>query len=449
MLLQATTDSGIANARIGQAIRVARNTVATPAADRRTMPAPQAPQMNGGRFLVGFLQDKNEPGLTDSQVAPSDQVDAQPLAAEQIQNAPEVAVPIMGQPALASSENIAWEPDYCNRDCRRLNCDLGCERKLFGTRDNGLNIGGWASLGYHNRDNIMLNNRKAEANLHQAWLYFDKPADGGLGYHMDMVYGIDGQDLQAFGNSPAGDPSGWDNSWDFAPDGWALPQAYVQFNRNCWDVKIGKFFSPFGYEVIPATDNFFYSHTYTMYYMEPFTMSGAIGERKIRENWSFILGATTGWDTAFQSSRGGFNLITGNRFRPNECVDIALTSSIGDTGLRDSGTLTSFVAKLRLTEDVRYVYQTDISDLGDSQEFSSIHYLFRDVSPCLGLGMRLEWWKSDQLFDNTKSTWDFTMGANYRPNANIVFRPELRFDWGAAAIDPGTPIVGIDAVMTF
>ena len=111
--------------------------------------------------------------------------------------------------------------------------------------------------------------------------------------------------------------------------------------------------------------------------------------------------------------------------------------------------MSSTVAELQLTENVEYVLQADILNLGTNQEFGIVQYLFRDLNPCLALGARLEWWKSDAFFTSSRSTYNFTMGANYRKSANLTLRPEVRFDWGAAAIDPGQAIIGIDAVMTF
>lgn len=374
-------------------------------------------------------------------------------AGQPIPQAPQATAPIISaQPPLGVIDaGDPVTPNYCDRNCRKSFCNLGCEKKLFGRNCNGLEIGGWTQLGYHNRDNIIFNDRRGEANLHQQWLYFDKQAGvtSNWGYRADALYGIDAQNTQAFGNSPTGAPSGWDNGWDNGAYGFALPQLYLQYDNSLWDVKIGKFFSPFGYEVVAAPQNFFYSHSYTMNFMEPFTMTGVIGERQMTDNWSSIFGATVGWDTGFERNAGGFNVITGSRYRPNEFVNLALTSSLGDTGSRDSGTLSSAVAQLKLTETVDYVFQADVLNLRRNNEFGIVQYLFKEVTPCLQLGSRLEWWKSDQLFTDTKSTYQFTMGANYRANANLIVRPELRFDWGAAAVDPGTPIFGIDAVMTY
>ena len=438
--------------------------------------APAAPQMKRTPFLVSFRKPQ-EPAAKAQSVLDAARETAAPLVDQQPSlsdvgdytldppSAPKV--PSEGSPAptaaanpeptLSVQSNATKEKEeefspYCNPPKRKW-CNIGCEKKLFKPHHSGLQIGGWFNVGYHNRPNILVNDRPGEVALHQGWLYFDNAASantGGwdVGYRADFLYGLDAQNLQAFGNSPSGAPSGWDNSWDNGQFGWALPQLYLHFANYDWDVRVGKFFSPFGYEVIGATGNFFYSHSFTKINSEPFTMTGILGERQITSNRSIILGATVGWDTGFENNDGG-NIIVGTRFRPNQYVNLAVTSSLGDSGLRGTGRLTSAVAQVQLTENVSYVLQGNILNLGTNDEFGIVQYMFRDISECLTIGARLEWWKSDQFFTDNRSTYNFTMGANYRANANITLRPEVRFDWGAAAVDPGTPIIGIDAVMTF
>ncbi len=361
------------------------------------------------------------------------------------------------EPQLQVAKAPEDTTNYCARDCRKpfLTCDLGCEKKLFGETCNGFSMGGWTNFGYHNRDNNVKNNREDRLNLHQLWLYGEKAASRNSaswspGFRVDGLYGIDAQDLQAFGNSPTGAPDGWDNGWDNGSYGFALPQMYVQLANYEWDVKLGKFFSPFGYEVIGATGNFFYSNNYTMYNSEPFTMTGVLAEKQTGPNSSLIFGATAGWDTGFDRTDGGFNVIAGLRRQLSRDVRLSLTSSLGDTGARGSGIMTTAVTEVQLTDSVSYVLHGNVLNLNDNNEFGIVQYLFRDVTDCLAVGARLEWWKSDAFFGGpNRSTYDFTVGANYRRNANLVIRPELRFDWGARAVDPGAAIVGIDAVMTF
>ncbi len=428
--------------------------------NRQNRLAPNAPVMKRSPILVSFRNRQEDeksvinPDMADGQQSVSDveKYSFDTPAAPQVEGG--INNGSQSGPGLSVQSNATAEviSPYCNQPAKSW-CNLGCEKKLFGQTPRGLEVGGWVSLGYHNRDTPMVNNRNGQIAVHQVWGYLNKTArqdTGGwdIGYRLDYLYGLDAQDLQAFGNSPTGAPSGWDNDWDRGSYGGALPQLYVQFANCNWDIKLGKFFSPFGYEVIGAPNNFFYSHSYTMYNSEPFTMTGILGERRISQNRSVVLGVTAGWDTGFENNSGG-SLITGMRHQPNEYVDIAITTSICDTGVRDSGSLNSFVAQLQLTDDVSYVLQADMLNIKTNQEFGIINYLFKDVSDCLKLGSRLEWWKSDQFFTSSRSTYSFTMGANYRANANLTVRPEVRWDWGAGANDPGASIVGIDAVMTF
>ena len=69
------------------------------------------------------------------------------------------------------------------------------------------------------------------------------------------------------------------SSLDHGPYGWAMPQAYFEVAYGNWSVKAGHFYTIVGYEVIPATGNFFYSHSLTMFNTEPFTHTGVLADR--------------------------------------------------------------------------------------------------------------------------------------------------------------------------
>jgi hypothetical protein len=180
-------------------------------------------------------------------------------------------------------------------------------------------------------------------------------------------------------------------------------------------------------------------------------MTGVLGERTLRDDLSLIGGFSLGWDTAFERNSGGFTALTGIEYCPNRNVALKAISSLGDTGYRGTGIINSLVADFYLRPRVNYVTEISTLDLqGDQYAHSWINYLYYCSSPCVKWGTRLEWWKSNELFaGDTRSTWGWASGANWRPNANVLVRPELRLDWGAAALDPGAVIVGIDAILTF
>ena len=59
--------------------------------------------------------------------------------------------------------------------------------------------------------------------------------------------------------------------------GVAFTQFYAEVAVNDWKVKVGHWYAPVGYEVVPTTGNFFPNLPYTFQYGEPFTMTGVIG----------------------------------------------------------------------------------------------------------------------------------------------------------------------------
>ena len=353
------------------------------------------------------------------------------------------------QPGLSvqSSANDPGE-NYCFRP-RREWCNIGCQKRLFNRPIAGLNVGGFAQFGYHARNILPFNNRRDRFNLHQTWLHFETANQNSpFRFRLDTVYGLDAQELQAVGNKTTGAPDGWDNDFDHGSFGWAIPQAYVEFGVSDWQVKVGKFLSPIGFEAAPSTENFFYSRTYARRFIEPFSHTGILAEQNNGAT-TRLIGLTAGWDSAFESNNNGFNLLTGMRFQPNAYTRFTTTSSLGDTGYRGSGTLTSAIAELQLTSKVHYIGQFDYLNLGSNDEFSFINSLYYCHNRCLAFGTRLEWFKSDQLQAATASTYDYTVGLNYRPNANVLIRPEVRWDWGENALDNGDVNFGFDTIFTF
>lgn len=274
------------------------------------------------------------------------------------------------------------------------------------------------------------------------------------------MYGVDAADTQAFGN-----PSGsWDfeNGWDHGIYGWALPQLYGQLVKGDWSVKLGHFFTPVGYEVVTAPDNFFYSHAITMYNSEPFTHTGVLATREVSENLTVHAGWTLGWDTGFDQLNRGSNFLGGFSASLAEDITFTYITTAGNFGARgDQGYGHSIVTDFTLTDKLNYVLQSDNVRIGETGEdnVGINQYLFYTVSDCVKLGSRLEWWKGDVqtgyaphggVLPNSGSLsyYQYTFGVNLRPHANFVVRPEVRYDWSPAANYEET-IFGIDGVLTF
>ncbi len=392
--------------------------------------------------------------------------------------AQEPTAPSPSDQALTSAPTEAPEApsvqDIIDKEAAEAACcptrgwDLCCEGdpwELFPETCRGFKIGGWLQAGYHDKTDGRFNSHPGRVNLHQGYVYMQKTANGenGLdwGFRTDLVYGVDGLDTQAFGNNPGN----WDfrNGFDHGSYGWALPQAYVELATCDLSVKVGHFYTPVGYEVVTAPDNFFYSHAFTMNNSEPFTHTGALGTYSATDKLTLYAGWTAGWDTGFDMYSQGNSFLGGFGYSLTDNIAMTYITSFGDLGWRGDGYNHSLVFDVSVTEKLNYVLQSDLvlSDgywnvdadtfqAGQRDDVGVNQYLIYQLNDCWAVGGRLEWWKRDG-----SSLWEATAGVNWKPQANFVLRPEIRYNWGdgltnniATDFDDGF-IFGIDGIVTF
>ena len=337
--------------------------------------------------------------------------------------------------------------------------------ELFPQTCSGWDIGGWIQMGYHteganNFGTGLFNNYPHVVQLQQAWMYLEKEADTGgcgwdWGFRFDYVYGTDGIDTQAYGSEP-GD---WDRTWNAGGHyGHAFPQLYAEVAYNDLKVKVGHFYTIMGYEVVPAPDNFFYSHSYAMYLAEPFTHTGALAEWAPREGLSFYGGWTQGWDTGYSDYHGA-TFLGGVSAEPIDGLSVTYTTTMGDFGFGPGGSDSngyshSIVVDWSIADRVNYVFQTDYVDnqlrvVNTGKSWGINQYLLYRVNDCWAFGGRFEWFSMGGY-----EMSEFTLGMNISPHENLVIRPELRLD----VFEPGvksiflwrdSTVFGIDAIITF
>jgi hypothetical protein len=357
-------------------------------------------------------------------------------------------------------------------DCCWDACDC-CSCYLFGPDEawalmpedscSSINAGGWMQLGYHSKatplsrvygDLGSFNDVPNNLNLQQGWMFVERVADGSdccwdWGFRADMMYGTDAQKTQGFGGT------GWDTDWDNGVYGWAMPQLYAEVERGDLNIKAGHFFTLVGYEVVTAPDNFFYSHALTMFNSEPFTHTGVLATYGLNDCVEVYGGWTAGWDTGFENFNGGSSWLGGFSAELTENVTFTYISTAGNFGARGADAYShSVVLDVALTEDLNYVVQSDLLSIGDlsvnalprearDDDVGVNQYLLYTLSDCWAVGGRLEWWKNEG-----NSNYEATFGVNYHPHANIVLRPEVRYDWNPGNnMDQAT--FGMDAILIF
>jgi hypothetical protein len=136
----------------------------------------------------------------------------------------------------------------------------------------------------------------------------------------------------------------------------------------------------------------------------------------------------------------------------------------GNLGWIGQGYTHSIVLDYNINEDWEYVFQSDLvevdSPVGAVSPITGVanthydtiginQYLFYNINEKLRAGARVEWWKADG-----NSLYEMAYGLNVKPMANVILRPEVRYNWSPATAIGGTAfddqtIFGIDAIVTF
>jgi hypothetical protein len=354
------------------------------------------------------------------------------------------------EPQCGAADSCCADP-CCGTDCGDgCDCGSGCGAAcplvgaveaislagLLGLADDSqLVIGGWSQWGYHNKSDGVFNTYPNHFQAQQQYLYAGWTADGsdglGIGGRIDAVYGTDGPNTQAFGNNPGN----WDylNGFDHGVYGWALPQAYAELAYNDLNVKVGHFYTLLGYQVVPATGNFFYSIPYTFNFSEAFTHTGVLGTYTMSDTITLYGGWTLGWDTGFDQRDGGNSYLGGASVGIGDALTVTVISTGGDLGwIGDDGYTHSIVGVLDLTDKFQYVFQSDLVDVNNSpasdgsryDTFGINQYLFYTFNDVVKAGGRMEWWKADGT-----SLYEMAYGLNLFPAKNLIFRPEIRYNW--------------------
>ena len=312
--------------------------------------------------------------------------------------------------------------------------------KVF--KDNGIEIGGWMNGGatfnpshstYGYNGPVTFGDRANQAQLNQFNIFLKRDVVNSgkswdLGFRADFMFGTDAIFTQAYGN-PATDPTTGGNmqhrgDWDLnilntgRNYGVALPQAYVEIYApiaNGLTIKAGHFYTPIGFESVPAPNNFFYSHAYTMQYGEPFTHTGVLTHYNVDKNIVFMSGAITGsgtggWDGNFNrnmSNWGGIGGVTYTTDDKRSSLNIAGTGSHQSARNNAFWGMYSVVAKHMITPRTHFILQHDhgyadnITVNGQTQQaqwYGVNTHLYQDVLHDLSIGVRGEWFRDAQGF---------------------------------------------------
>jgi len=306
---------------------------------------------------------------------------------------------------------------------------------------------------------VTFNDRSNDYQLNQLYLILEKPIDPNgckwdLGGRVDLLWGSDYYFTEAFGLEMRRDGTQrWNSNSGprgagAALYGLAMPQLYAEVFAPIWQgfsVKMGHFYTIMGYESVMAPENFFYSHSYTFQYGEPFTHTGLMTTFQASRGLVFQAGFHRGWN-AWEGVNDQLSFLGGVHLKSlHERTTYSFTITHGhyDPAGQYARTAISNVFRYELTPCSSYVVQFDYgndeggSADGDASWYGLTNYLYHELSPTTELGMRLEWFHDSDnarvlgIANGTATGMDYgeiTLGLNWRPLPNLRLRPELRWD---------------------
>ncbi|NQU24251.1 MAG: porin [Candidatus Nealsonbacteria bacterium] len=331
----------------------------------------------------------------------------------------------------------------------------------------GINTGGWLQAGITMNgedpgDNIngpvLTNDRHAELQMNELWLYFHRPVETGgygvdVGGRVDLLYGTDWRVAYLHGYGIEDKINAVDRFY-----GFAIPQMYLEVAVDNLSVKLGRMTGVLGYEIVPPMGNFFYSHSYALCYGEPILITGLMANYKLSDQWTVLGGFHQGIHR-FEDNNDRLNFEGGLMWTSrDERVSLAYAVDFGRNDFftpvfhLEDEYVHSFVLKYQLSENLLYVLQNDAGFANgtpgnpDAEWYGINQYFLYTINETWSAGLRVEWFRDDDgtrvlgVGNLSARAWiaapgfagdftELTLGLNWKPKANITFRPEVRWDW--------------------
>lgn len=339
--------------------------------------------------------------------------------------------------------------------------------------------GGWVSTGiYANAwgadDNGPIGTKSIAngATVQQVWGFAEKAVDtGGCGWdyggRVDCAFGTDAPYFQAF------EDGSWDADWNTSDDyGTAMPQLFGEIGYGDVRVKAGRFLTPIGWEAIEDPPNFFSSNSYSYFYGEPATHTGALATWEATDSLTFLGGWSNGWDAGFTDNGGASTYLAGVTWSEWENLTTTYSCSAGRLGDGEGDLyMHSLALEIQATERLAWILHNDLgiqtngSSGSDALWVGVVQYLQYDLTDCLATGLRFEWFqdRDGARVAPGKLSGNFyalTAGLNWRPIEHLIVRPEIRYDWFGGRYVPGSlPFNdgakdeqvsgGVDVIVTF
>ncbi len=341
---------------------------------------------------------------------------------------------------------------------------------------------GWLEPSYNfssaaqNNQPVVWNDRANEFLLQQVWLRVERSVVTTgttmptFGFRFDLLYGTDYRFTLPVGllNGQLQNADGAQNLYGFDPIEF-YAEGYFPTVFQGTDVKVGRFFTPWGYESIEAVSTPLWSRSYAFNWCPPFTHFGVLATSTLNPQWSVTYGVVNGNDVAlFKDSErwrflgvvkwtgpGGRDAVAlGTSFGrgqflaqyPNPTTTLALANEPAGRNNINVFDLTwthTFSPRCSYGLEVIYGYQYDVpanvpggiikenAVSGTAHWGSIVNYFNYNFTDKLSSIVRLEAFDD---FEGQRTGFEgpyyaATAGVQIKPHKALWIRPEVRYDY--------------------
>lgn len=250
-----------------------------------------------------------------------------------------------------------------------------------------------------------------------------------------------------------------------------LTQAYVDVAipwGNGVRLRMGKFVTSLGFEVINPTGNWLYSHSY-LFGAIPFTHTGAMATYALNEQWTLEGGVSRGWDDALEDKNDAMDFLGRVVYQatPRTSLQLAVTSGperAGDNGVWRTaldGIINHQVCdELKLGGEGLWVMDGGME--GAWYGIAGYGQYRPGGNRYVAVNLRAEWFvdESGGIYGTTANLYEVTLGLSITPmpedriGQHLTIRPEIRGDYADEAYFGGGSehfqlTAAVDAICSF
>ena len=285
------------------------------------------------------------------------------------------------------------------------------------------------------------------ATIQAAELVLEKPMtdEMPIGFRTDLFFGDDAELIHSTG---LGEAPGTGN----VADVFDLEQAYVTARVPVGaglDIKMGKFVTLLGSEVIESPANWNFSRSYLFGYAIPFTHTGVLATYPLGELGSATMGVVNGWDIVDDTNKAK-SLIGSIILTPFKALTVAVNGITGaeqSSNSHDRRTVADLVLTWQPIEKLTLMGNYDFGHEGagagtgyDSKEWTGLAlYAKYELTPKWSLAGRGEWFDDKDNFRTALTSidggtptdinfYEYTLTSEWKLHEHLLARLEYRHD---------------------